>query len=442
MKEFDLGKEKITKLFFTYGLTSMVGVIVFCSYSLIDSVFIGRYTGEDGMAAVTLSSPVLSLFCALALVLSVGCNTKISAAMGNEDDSFACKLFSMGIKTLLLVSVITTLLMVIFPKFIATLLQAKGDVFEYSVQYIRINGIFATFFLFQGYLSNTMNAIGKPAIAMISNISIGIVNILLDYVFIAQLDMGVTGAALASGITALIAALICFVPIVLKDSKVKFNNSKIEWNLIGNMMYNGLSDGLSALSTGIIALIFNAQIIRFFGDAGLTSYGVVQAIIQFFGSILIGFTGGLNPIVAYNIGAKNTKRVRETVHVFCVLITAIASTILLALFIFKKPLISIFGDMDIDLSLTNEVFYSYCFMLFFMGLSTITVSYFTAIEDPKTSALLSVGRVIVFRLGFLFLLPLIFGSVGLWISVPLSEIFACLIGIVFMKKSLNSIGNG
>lgn len=439
MKEYNLSEEKIWKLYFVYGLTSMLGVLIFSVYGLIDSIFIGRCVGDEGMAAVTLSSPILSFFCALALILSVGCGTRISSELGKADAKNASKLFTLGFKAVLLISICTMLIMSAFAELFARAYGVDGAVFEYSVEYIRINGLFSVFFIIQGYLSGAVNAIGRPALAMISNASSGIVNIALDYFFIVKLSMGVAGAAIASGTAALISALICLIPIALKRMPICFVKQGFEWRIIWEMLYNGLSDGLSALSVGVIALVFNSQISRFFGSDGLTSYGVVQAVIQLFGYVVLGFSGGLNPIVANNLGSGRVSRVREAVRKFSWATTIIAGCLVAALIAGKDGILSLFGDLELDNHLTSVVFYTYCIMLVFTGLSTISVSYFTAIEDPKTSAILSVGRVVVLRCGLLFALPLLLGPIGLWISVPLSELAACLIGAYLMSKSLNRL---
>lgn len=436
MKELNFETEKLPKLFFSYGAVSVVSIIVFCLYSLIDSIFVARYTGEFGMAAITLSAPVLSIFCMMALTVSVGGNTLISASLGNQNFDAASRYFSLCVKALLVVSLAVTVIMTVFPETIATMLHASGELLELSAKYIRINGAFAVFFLFQGFLSNVLNAVGKPVAAMISNISTAVINICLDYILIVRFHLGISGAAVASGIATMVATAICVVPLTRSSAPMRLIRIKMQWKLLFRMIYNGLSDGLSAISSGVLAIIMNWQIVRLFSGAGLAAFGVVQAIFQFFGSILLGFTGAINPIVAYNWGAKNHLRIKETIHYFHKMTVVIALVMTVALQLCQTRLIGLFDTIQADGRLIGIIYLSYCGMMLFSGGSAISISYFTAINDPKTSAALALFRVVILRIFLALLLPDLLGGEWLWYSIPLSEFVSCVVGNVLTEKSL------
>lgn len=425
MKEFDLKKDNISKLFIGYAVPAMVGICIFSLYTLVDSIFVSRFCGEIALSAVEICAPVLSAFSFISIIIGVGANTLIGIKLGENNNKKASSIFTLATALIIFFALLFILSILLFTEQAAKLLGADETVIAFVCDYLRICGCFAPAFLISGFWSLIMETMGKPLAAMIGNIVTAGGNILLDYIFIVKLQFGIKGAALASGLSALISVLIYFAFIINKNSVIKFSKFKIDLKLILQMLYNGLSDGLSVISMGIISYIYNIIIMKSSGSAVLANFSIALTIMNFIGSVIIGSSQGINPIVSVNFGAKNYNRIKKALRVFICYEIFIAIIVGLLFYVFHTPVINLFATGNTEL--TWSICKAYFPVLLFTPISVTIISYFTALNDAKTSALLSVLRTLVIRIIVIITALKFFGLNGIWYSAAIAETISLLI---------------
>lgn len=437
MDEKKLGTQNIIKLMLSYSLPAIVVITAFSVYNIADGIFIGRTVGSDGLAAVSISSPILVLFACISCVVGTGGNALVGIALGEGDRHKASERFSLAAAVMLIFIMIFSILLIIFTRPIAMLIGANDAIIDGATIYLRTTGFFCFAFLLAGYLGLSMETAGKPVVAMVANVIGVTVNLVLDYIFIMKLNMGLFGAALSSGIGATLTCVIFLSVIFMPSTALKFVKTKFDYKIIGLMLYNGMSEGLSAFSASITSLLYNIVIMRRLGETGLAAFAVIQYCFIFISSVMSGASQGISPIISYNFGAKNFKRIKSTLKVFTITNVIIAVGSIIFLLINRGWMFGLFSDGTAGTeALSYKISNFYAITFLFIGLNDIYIAYFTAIANARTSAGLATVRVLVLKGMFIIILPFIFGSNGIWMTSPLSEFVALVLCSVFIHKSV------
>ncbi len=432
MKELDLQNENTGKLFLAYAVPAIIGVAVFSLYSLVDGIFVSRFCGAQALSAVEICAPVLSVFSCISVVAGVGGNTLIGISIGENNYDEAKSIFSLTSALIFACSAVFVVIVSLLTRQLAVLLGADQTVIDYVCDYLSVCGYFAPAFLISGFWALCMETMGKPVLAMLGETVTAFGNIALDYVLIVKMNMGVKGAALASALSAVLAVIIYAVAIFSKKSSLGFCRFKLDKRLIGQMLYNGLSEGISAVSTGIISYIYNIVIMKASGSKTLASFSITLTIISFLGSVLIGASQGISPIVSVNYGAKKYDRIKQAIKVFLIG-ELILSVMVSALFvILHSGLIQLFRAENAALSW--NIGRAYIPSLILTPINVIIISYFTAINDAKTSALLSLLRALMVRALIVCTGYLLFGINAVWYSAAISELIVMIICICTYQK--------
>ena len=439
MKIHDLEKENIFKLFFDYAIPAMIGIGVFSLYSFVDAVFVSNACGESALAAVEICAPVLSVFSCFSVIIGVGGNTLVGIELGKKENNKACEIFSLASFLIIILSLIFSVLLVAFTRPVAYLLGADESVVDYVCDYLSLCGWFAPFYMLSGFWGLSSETAGKPAFAMLGNVAMALGNIALDYIFIIVLKLGVFGASLASGISALLATLIFLIGITGKSSVLKFTKFRFDFSVIKQMLFNGFSDGLTAASGGIISFIYNTIIMNNGGGEALACYTVTLTVVNFIGSVIIGAAQGINPIVSVNFGAKRHDRIKKAVRIFLGSETVIAIITAIIFIALHSDILELFGSENGELSWTISKAYVPVFLL--TPWCAIIISVFTAINDAKTSAILSLLRSLVIRTVIVIAAYYVFGLNGVWYSCVVSEFISVIICLAALSKKWRSEWN-
>ncbi len=438
MKNLNLETDKIGKLFFAYAIPSMITVGVFSLYSFVDIMFIARNCNSEALAAVEMCLPILMLFSCLSVIVGQGANTLIGISFGEKNNKSASEIFSLSFVLCIILGFMFTLLTFLFTNPLARLLGSDENTLTYMKEYLITCSIFAPFYIISGLCSECAATVGKPLLSMLGNLSTAVLNIILDYLFIVILKWSVFGAALASGISAAIGCLILFLGLIQKNCGLKFCRFSIDLRIIGQILYNGSSEGITVAGGGIISFLYNVIIMKNGGSSMLASFTVALAIINFIGSLLTGASQGLNPIVSTNYGAKNNVRIRKTVIVFLIYETLLGIMMSIILALFKNNFIGMFDSAEAEMS--AHIITAYIPLLILTPCCSVIISFFTSINDAKTSAILSLVRTVIIRIMIILLTYLILGINGLWYSAAISEVIAFLICIGTFKKKIKLLG--
>lgn len=440
--DLTLGKESIGKLFVKYSIPSVIAMIVFSLYIVVDGIFVGNVIGANGLSAVNLAMPFFGVAMAIGTMVAIGGGTITSIELGRGDRDSARKTFSLAYYTLTVITLSLTVFTLIFAPIIAKLLGASNDLIPLVVEYLRSLCLFLATFVGSSYLSAGLRVMGKPNHAMIADIIGAGLNIVLDYIFIIKFEMGLAGAGLASGIAFTIGFIFALIQYLKKDSILKFVKTKFDYKKIIKIFYNGSSEGITQFAVAFSTYIFNIVLMVKIGEMGVSAFSIILYISSLVTAIFAGICNGISPIVSFNYGAKNEERIKKIMKlsIITISIIGILSTILMVFG--GETLISMFTEGNSELiKLTSEATSIYALAFIVNGLNILSSAYFTALEDAKTSAIISVLRGIVLIIVFIVILPMIFGTVGIWLTVPFSELVTVIIAFKFIKKSKSRLSS-
>lgn len=275
---------------------------------------------------------------------------------------------------------------------------------------------------------------GNPVYPAICVMTGGITNVFLDYLFVVVYPYGIKGAAFATGMSQLTSTSMLLFYILFKTKRIKF--VKIKYSLMELLRISkiGFAEFLAEVSTGIAIFIFNLVILKELGEKGVSAFGIIGYISSFVVMTMIGFSQGIQPIVSFNLGARRYKDVIKTLKISLIMITTTGIIFYVGINIFAENIISTFLEDSETFAMTKYALAAYSFAYIINGLNIVTAGYFTAVKKVEISTMITVLRGVILIAIFLFVLPKIFGTAGIWWSVPAAELFTLLSSIYFIKK--------
>lgn len=430
-----LGTEKLSKLFIKFTIPSIIGMIFVGIQGIIDGLFVGNVLGGNALASVNLVQPYMQIIMAAALIISVGAQSIIGINLGKGESEKAQNIFRTASILLILISILVTILGVFFSEKIALILGANEVLLEGSSTYIQIISYFTAFIAIMFLFEMVVRVIGKPNISLVSMIISVVLNIVLDYLLINKFNLGIKGAALATGISYTMAFLINMIPFVSKKTIINLYKGKFDKSVLFQMIYNGSSEGVSSISNAISMFLFNTALMKIAGENGIAAFSIINYIAQVGYMVLFGISDGIRPIISYNFGAENENRVNKTLKISIIVNIIIGAIIFIVMSTFSKQLIEIFlkdGKYVVEIASTGAKIYGIAFL--FNGTNILISSYFTAIDDPKNSIIVAMSRGIVFIFIGIVILPYIFGINGIWMTIVFADIITILLCYRLLKN--------
>ncbi len=417
-----LDKDNIGKLFLKYTIPSVMGMVVASIYVIVDGIFIGNKIGSNGLAAITISLPYISFIIALSLLLTVGGGTLTNIYLGKKEKKEASEIFSITIIALFLLSVVVTALSLVFLDKIVYFLGASDLLYNYVWDYLFYSIIFTFAYMIFYILDMGVKGTGNPGYSMKVIIFTSVLNIILDYIYIFPLDLGMKGAALASGTSHSIGTIILALYFIFINKDLNFKFIKIDLFLIIRMMKNGFSEFVNSSSSGITILLFNIILMNSYGEDGVAAYSIIGYATAFIIAVFFGISEGVLPIISYNYGANQIIRVKNTLFLSLKTVFYLGLSVTLFTIISPETLVKFFIKENQDLL----VFSGYAIRIFslsflFNGFNIMISAFFTAIEEAKKSAFISVLRSLILVIVGIFILPKIIGDSGIWFVIPFAE---------------------
>ena len=434
MAKLDLGRDSLTKIILKYGIPSIFTMWIYSLYTIVDGIFIGKYLGAKEIAAVNIVMPYVNISFALGIMIAVGGGTIIAIRLGEGDLKEANRIYSLSTQFFMVLGGLLGTLGVFFPRQMVKILGANDVIIDSAEKYLFIISFFTIFYLLSYGFEIFIRIEGNPAYSMLCNLAGAIINIVLDYIFIVHLHWGIGGAALATGMAQLGTALSLGGYLAFKAKKLKFRFTKFDFRAIGALCFNGSSEFLTEIATGIVIMAFNINIMRMIGEKGVSAFGIIGYISTLVTMTMIGFSQGLQPIISYNYGAEKYKRIKKVLKIGIGTVTILGVMFYLTINFFAHDIISMFVKNDENLFvITKEAVRIYSFTYILMGINIIISAYFTAIEDALISAVLSILRGIIFINTLLYIFPLIFDSRGIWMSAPANEVITLVFSFIIFS---------
>lgn len=278
---------------------------------------------------------------------------------------------------------------------------------------------------------------GNPVYPAICVMTGGIINVGLDYLFVVVYPYGIKGAAFATGMSQLTSTSMLLFYILFKTKKIKFVKLKFSFKELLKISKVGFAEFLAEVSTGIAIFVFNIIILRELGEKGVSAFGIIGYISSFVVMTMIGFSQGIQPIVSFNLGAKKYANVIKTLKISLLMIIATGVVFYGSINFFSNKIISTFLNDTETFKMTKYALAAYSFAYIITGLNIVTAGYFTAVKKVKISTIITILRGVVLIIVFLEILPKIFGTAGIWWSVPAAELVTLASSIYFIKKYIH-----
>ena len=432
MSRFD--KTLNYKRYIKYLLPSILTMVIVSFYTTIDGFFVSHSSGGDlALAGINIAIPVLSLSYGFAVMFATGAGAIISKKMGEGKKKEVNSIFSFITLVLLGLGIFFTVIGVIFLKPICYLLGSSDLLYQYVKPYtfmMILGFIPISFKLYFDYLSRTD---GNSKIALWMSFLGLILNVILDYTFVFVCDLGTLGAGLGTitsiGISALI-GLIYF----LFFSKIRFGKPKWDSKILFKAMSNGSSEMLTELSTGIVTLLLNLTIFKYYGEAGIAAITIIIYLYYFFIAFYTGMSAGAAPFVSYNLGAKKYDQIRKIIKYSFITINILTVVIFTTSYGFGDFIIRMFAESEEVFEITREGLNYFTILFLFAGFNCFLSSYFTAVGDGFHSAVISILRTLIFVVIFIFALQPILHEIGVWLCIPCSELATLFFSFYFFKK--------
>jgi putative MATE family efflux protein len=444
-KANELETAPIGRLLLKFSLPAMTGTVVTSMYNIVDRIFLGRYVGEQGIAATTTAFPLMLIMMAFGMLIAFGTNSLISIRLGQKEPQEAEKLLGQGLFLFFWFSVIFTVVGLVFLRPLLRLFGTSDDIMPFAVDYLGIVLLGTLSHSISFGVNNFIRGEGNPKTAMKTMLIGGILNIFLDYLFIARMGWGMKGAAWATVLGYSVSAAWVLFYYLSGTSVVKFyrKNFCSRLSSVRTVLVMGSPHFIMNLVASAQMALFNNQLVRYGGDLEIAVMGVIMSFNLIWLMPVIGISQGMQPIVGFNHGADRPERVRRTLLLGIAAVTAIGSLITLLIFLFPEKVFALFvATPDSRMIATGTpVIRIFLALLPFIGFMILTGNYFQFTGRPKISLLLTLSRQVIFLIPCLIILPRFFGLPGVWYAVPISDAGA-LCGTLFaFVRELKQLAN-
>ena len=427
-----------------FTLPSIAMMIFTSIYGVVDGFFVSNFAGEIPFKAVNLIMPFLMIFGTVGFIFGTGGTAIVAKILGEGDKEKANRYFSLFVYVTFTLGVIFAALGIVFIRPIAVLLGAKGELLENCIIYGRIILLALPFLVLQFLFQSFFVAAEKPRMGLFVIIAAGVANMVLDAVLIPSLpqEYRIVGAAIATAVSQFIGGAVPFVYFARKNSSLfRLGKTKFDLRAIGKACVNGSSEFMNNISMSLVGMLYNLQLLKYAGEDGIAAYGVMMYVSFIFAAVFIGYSIGTAPIISYHYGAGNTKELRGILRKSMLIISIGGISMIFIAQLLAYPLALIFVSYSESLmALTVSGFRIFALSFLFMGFAIFGSGFFTALNDGLTSALISFLRTLVFQVGAVLLLPLIFDINGVWIASVIAEVMAVVFSFLFMMIKRKKYG--
>lgn len=414
-----------------------IGMMIFTSiYGVVDGLFISNFVGKTAFAAVNLIIPFTMVLGAIGFMLGTGGNALVAKTLGEGKRELANQIFSFLVIVSIVSGTFVAIVGSVFMEPVALLLGADEAMLRDCVIYGRILMAATPAFMLQIMFQSFLITAEKPGMGFWVTVVAGITNMVLDALLVAGLKWGVTGAALATGLSQCVGGIVPLIYFTRKnDSLLQITKTKFMWDALWKTCSNGISEFLSNISMSLVSMLYNLQLLKFAGENGVAAYGVIMYVQFIFIAIFIGYNIGTAPIIGYNYGAQNHKEMQNIFKKSMILTVSAGLALMVSAFVLAAPLAKVFVGYDAELfEMTKRGFEFYAVSFFLCGFNIFGSSFFTALSNGPVSAVISFLRTIVFQVAAVLVLPVFFGIDGVWASISVAELLALAVTGFFLVK--------
>lgn len=442
-----LGYQPIGSLLMKFAIPSVISMVVNALYNIVDQIFIGQGVGYLGNAATTVAFPIVTIILAVGTMLGAGASAYAAIKLGERKEQEAENTLGNEFLMLVIIGVIITILGLVFLDPILQLFGATARNMQYSRDYASII-LYGTVFNLLGIgLSNMARTDGNPNVAMYSMLAGAVLNTILDPIYIFVFGWGVQGAAVATITSQIIGALILLYYFTKKSNmRLKLNHMKLKWTLCTAVTSLGFSSCITQSAATIMQVVMNNTLVYYgdmtstTGDVALSAMGIVLKVSMIITSIGIGIGIGAQPILGFNKGANQPKRIKRTYKLAAMAASITAICGWLICITIPGPILSIFGQADATFTeFAIKAMRIYMFGIFCAGFQITATSYFQATGQPLKASILSMMRQLILLIPLILIFPMFFGLDGILYAGPVADITSGIIVAFFIHHEMQKL---
>ncbi|MCL9782659.1 MATE family efflux transporter [Vibrio sp. S4M6] len=431
-------KNSIYRQFWKYTIPTVAAMLVNGLYQVIDGVFIGHYVGADGLAGINVAWPIIGSILGIGMMVGVGTGALASIRQGEHDIEGAKRVLSTGLLLLVALMPIVTATLLLYSDDFIRWQGAEGRVYQLGLQYLHILSIASVFSLGSIAVPFLLRNDGNPNLATTLMVIGAVVNIVLDYIFIAYLGWELMGAALATGIAQLVVTLLGVSYFFTNKAQLRLTlrDMKVQFNLIPKIILIGTSSFFMYAYSSVMVAVHNALFAQYGNELLIGAYAIVGYIVIIYYLVAEGIANGMQPLVSYNHGARNQDNIRKLLKVAMgsSVLGGVAFVILLNLF--PHAFVSIFNNTDQSLIESTVLgIHLHMFALFLDGFLVVAAAYYQSVNKGGKAMFVTIGNVLIL-LPFLYVMPKLYGVTGIWIAFPLSNIALSVVVYMMLMRDI------
>jgi putative MATE family efflux protein len=435
VNDHQLRNDSVWSLFCRFTFPAIAGIIVAGIQTIVDGFFIGNVMGSQGLAAITLSFPLIMLIVAIGIMAGVGSSTLVALELGRSDRERAVRIVSNVFSMLIVIGVLITVLGILFTDSLIHILGAQGVVSVMLKDYLQIIFAGAIFILFSLALDPLVRNDGRPVFAMKVMIVSVLTNILLDYVFIVKLGMGMTGAAIATIIAFAMIAIMLASHLLSSRANLRVlpGTMGLDYGIICHILRSGVPSFAMQFSISLLLLAHNFVLLKYGSELAVSAFGIIDYSFSMFYMLFEGIAMGVQPIIGFNYGAGLYGRVHKALKLAMITGFVVGLIGFIIVFLFPERVVGIFNPNDAELlEITVEAMRIFMASLLVQGIIVVNATYYQSVNKIWHALFIHIGKVLVFLLPLLFTLPVIFGQTGIWFATPLADGMMFLVVMVMI----------
>ncbi len=435
----DLGTQKINKLLIKQAVPATIGILVMSLNMIVDTIFVGQWIGVLAIAAITVILPIAFLISSIGMGIGIGGSSIISRALGANNTEKAFLTFGNQISLTVILAILFVTIGNVYSVPILNLFGAKGAILPIASEYFNIIIYGVPFLAFAMMGNPTIRAEGKPKFAMYAMMVPAVLNILLDILFIKIFDWGMWGAGLATSIAYASCGLYILYFFLSSKSELKIipKNFKLNFKIVLEIFQLG---GVSIVRQGaisILMIVLNFSLFKYGGEIAIAIFGIINRVLMFAYSPIIGISQGFLPVAGFNIGANKNKRVQQTIKKSIWFGTIIGTLVFIGIFLFREELIWIFTNDTTLLDKTPNAMFIVFLATPIITMQLIGSAYFQAAGKALPALFLTLLKQGIFLIPLAYLLPKYYGIEGVWWSFPISDLLSTTITVLVLKREID-----
>ncbi|MFA0134395.1 MATE family efflux transporter [Vibrio splendidus] len=431
----------ISRQFWRYTIPTVAAMLVNGLYQVVDGIFIGRYVGADGLAGINVAWPVIGSILGIGMLVGVGTGALVSIRQGEKDTKGAKQILATSLTLLLAITPIVSGLLFLFADNFLLWQGAEGRVYELGLQYLHILIGASVFTLGSIAMPFLLRNDDSPNLATILMIVGAVINIVLDYLFIAQLGWELKGAALATAIAQFVVTGLGLAYFFSRRAnlRLRWNELRLKFSVIPEIFAIGTSSFFMYAYGSMMVALHNALFSQYGDQLMIGAYAILGYIVTVYYLTAEGIANGMQPLVSYNHGARNQANIRKLLKIAMVSSVLIGVAFVLLLNAFPREFVSVFSSDEPQLvEYTVLGIRLHMFALALDGFLVVAGAYYQAVNKGSKAMFVTIGNMLI-QLPFLYIMPKLYGVPGIWIAYPLSNIALSVVVMIMLYKDVKKL---